>query len=216
LRYGGVVRAPWILCAALFGCYGNVTTVYPSGLTPLETNEVPDPSAPGDPHPEILNLRSGSLPDYDLVHARGFVKAPISTVWAAFQDPTVVVDRRAISSFTATVGVESGYDTSFRTHYVINRIVTVEFELTWRESAVAGSRAEPVQVAVGYQKTWGSTLVNLMDGFILLSDEDDATEISFVQHMKATTTGPSDIASWTHDMFASIVARVHGKPLPTY
>jgi hypothetical protein len=211
------VRAwPRLQCAALSGCYGNVATVYPPGLEPLETNEVPDPTAPGDPHPETLVLRSGSLPDYDLVHARGFVKAPIETVWAAFQDPTVVVDRRNISSFTATVGVESGYDVSFRTHYVIHRIVTIEFELTWRESAVSGTHDKPMEVAVGYQKTWGSTLVDLMDGFIVLSDEGDATEISFVQHMKATTTGPSDIASWTKDLFASVVARTHGQPLPTY
>jgi hypothetical protein len=202
--------------AALFGCYGNVTTTYPAGLSPLESNDVADPTAPGDPHPEVLALRSGTVPDYDLVHARGFVKAPIETVWAAFQDPTVVVDRRNISSFTATVGVESGYDASFRTHYVIHRIVTLEFELTWRESAISGGRESPLAVAVGYQKTWGSTLVTLMQGFIVLSDQGDATELSFVQHMKATATGPSDIASWTQDMFESVVARAHGRPLPTY
>jgi hypothetical protein len=210
-----VHRSAALAILALPACFGNEATNFPPGIRTLEANTISDPAGtPGDPFPEALSLQAGSTSTWDLVHARGFVHAPLGVVWSAFQDPDVVVDRRNITSYTATKNVESGYDVSFQTHYVIKRIITLEFDLTWRQSAISHP---PMEVAIAYQKTEGSTLVDLMEGAIILSTRTSTlTELSIVQHLKATATSPADIESWTRDMFASVVARAHGEPLPRY
>ena len=96
--------------------------------------------------------------------------------------PNVVVDRHAITSYTVTPNVETGYDVSFLTAYTIDNIVTVNYDLTWREGVVAGSEADPSQVSVVYQKTSGSSFVSLMDGSIQLNSVSPmVTELQFAQ-----------------------------------
>ena len=142
--------------------------------------------------------------------------ASIENVWAAFQIPNVVVDRHAITSYTVTNNVESGYDVSFLTAYTIKSgIITVQYDLTWREGVVAGTQANPTQVSVVYDKTWGSNYVPLMEGSIqLVAVTPGVTELQFAQRMNATETNSGTIASWTTELFASVVAQVNGQPLP--
>ena len=194
----------------------DVATTFPSGLAPLETDSAPAPApTPSNAYPETLNLQQGSDDVSDYVHATGYVDASIEDVWAAMKDPAVVVDRHNISSYTVDWNVEQGYDVSFRTDYTVNGIVTVQFDLTWRQGVVAGTESAPTQVSVVYEKTLGSSFVNLMKGSIeLTSVSPNATELQFAQRLDATQTDSSNIAAWTNEMFASVVARVHGQALP--
>jgi hypothetical protein len=207
-----------LVCGAptVLGCQHDTTTTFPPGLEPLATDTVAPPGADGgDAYPEALTLTQGSESDYNYVFATGYVNASVEDVWAAFKIPNVVVDRHAISSYTVQNNVEQGYDVSFLTAYTINNIVTVQYNLTWREGVVAGTEGDPSQVSVVYEKTWGSSFVSLMEGSIqLVYVTPTVTELQFVQRMSATDTNSGTIASWTNEMFASVVAQVHGQPLP--
>src|SRR5690242_9522129 len=159
-------RALVLLCAvSVAACQGTEATRFPPGLEPLEPDDVAPPAAlAGDTFPEELSLTQGTDMTSNWVHATGYVHASVAEVWAAMQDPDVVVDRRSITSYTTTLDVEPMYDTSFVTHYTINNVVTVMFDLTWREGVVSGSTSDPTQVSVVYQKTYGSTFVMMMHG----------------------------------------------------
>lgn len=215
MRTRSLVFPSLLLCLS---CAGNAATIFPAGLEPIEPDPTPPPQGTAaDPYPETIQIESGHDTMGHYAYSTGYVHAPIAQVWAAFQDPMVVVDRRKITSFTVQTDVETGYDTSFRTHYVIVGVVTVEFELTWREGVVTGTTAAPTAVSIVYQKTWGSTFVTQMIGSIELEQvTPDVTKLSYAQRLNAAATTDGDIVSWTTDMFASVVARVHGMPLPTY
>lgn len=202
----------------LVGCQDDIATQFPAGLTPIEANTAtPPPATPTDDFPEVLSIHTGTDAGGAFLHAYAYVKAPIALVWTAFQDPNVVVDRRGITSFTTTYDVEPEYDVSFRCRYVIEDVVTVSFDLTWRESAVAGTVAAPTRVIVAYQKTWGSSFVRRMAGTIeLLQIAPDVTQIGWVMRLDATRTGTPDLISWNADQYADVLHSVRGEPLTVY
>ncbi len=206
------------LCSALaMGCSGEEPTEFPGGLEPIGENSASYPEGTAaDPYPETLNLVQQDVPTSG-VEARAYVKASLLDTWAAFQDPEVVVDRRGVTRWTVQHDVEPKYDVSFRTHYVIEDLITVEFDVTWRQGVIDGTTERPEQVGMRYQKTNGSTLVRSLEGSITLEAIDaDVTGISWVQAMDATATSSDDIASWTRDMYDSVLAEVRGEPLPQY
>lgn len=196
-------------------CTSDVATDFPPGLAPLEdVGTVPPAGTPADPHPETLALDKGSDDESNWVHAAGYVHASVKDVYAALAIPDVVADRHHVNKYAVTTNVEP-YDVSFRLHYTINNIVTVEFDVTFREGRVTGTAEAPTAVSIVYAKTYGSNLVNTMKGSIEVRRVDDGTsEIVFAQRMIATQTSADNIALWTNDIFASVVAQVHGKPLP--
>jgi hypothetical protein len=210
-----------VLVAGAFGsaCQHDTTTSFPPGLAPLAVDTVAPPSADGgDAYPEALSLVQGhdDAGGYDYVFAAGYVDASIETVWAAFKIPNVIVDRHDIDSYTVTNDVEKGYDVSFLTTYSRKAgPYNVVFDITWREGVVEGPESNPSQVSVVYEKTHGSSFVDLMKGSIeLKSVTPNVTELQFVQRMNGTSTDSTTIATWTNALFASVVAQAHGKPLP--
>jgi hypothetical protein len=215
MRASAAAAVPFVL-AVLIACQHAETTTFPPGLAPLEPDPAPPPAATStNEYPESLDLQQGSDATSNYVHATGYVDAPIETVWTAMKNPAVVVDRHNISSYTVDWNVETGYDVSFRTDYVIDDIETVDFDLTWREGVYGGSEASPTVVSVVYQKTYGSSFVSYMAGSIELTAVNaNVTELQFAQRMNATETDSNNIAAWTSEMFASIVATAHGQPLP--
>jgi hypothetical protein len=201
------------------GCQHDTTTTFPAGLQPLAVDTEAPPSADaGEAYPEELALTQGhdDAGGFDYVFATGYVDASIETVWAAFKIPDVVVDRHNIDSYTVTKNVEKGYDVSFLTTYSKKAgPYNVTFDLTWREGVVEGTESNPSGVSVVYEKTHGSSFIDMMKGSIELSAvTPNVTELQFVQRMNAMSTDSTAIATWTNALFASVVAQAHGKPLP--
>lgn len=204
------------LCAAaMLGCQEDVVTQFPDGLTPIEANTATPPAAtPTDEFPEVRSVLTGTDDAGSWLHCYAYVHAPIALVWTAFKDPAVVTDRRNITSYTTALDVEAEYDVSYRVRLHIEDVVTIEFDLTWRESAVEGTVDAPTRVVVAYQKTWGSSFVRRMAGTIeLLQITPDVTQISWVQRLDATRTGPADMLSWNADQYANVLHSVRGEPL---
>lgn len=208
-----------LLTLALAACSGKSDTLtFPAGLEPLEDNKADYPAAKtGDAWPETLNLVSGSDDSYDWTDARGYIQAPILDVWSAVADPDAVVDRRRVQEWTTTMDVEPDYDVSFEIANTSYDIVTVEFDIDWREGAVEGTVDAPLTVGVRWQKVGGTDLVKVLEGSAVLESEgDSATGVQFIEHLDTVGSDTSDIEAYLTDLYASVVAVSHGEDLPTY
>ncbi|HEY3359335.1 MAG TPA: hypothetical protein VGQ83_39160 [Polyangia bacterium] len=206
------------LLALTAGCYGNATSPFPPGLAPAGDNVAAYPAAEGDEaYPEKFTLVTGSNDSYSWANLKGYIHAPIADVWAALQDPDVVVDRRNVDAWTAQRDVEPDYDVSFMVSETVYDLITIEFQVTWREGTVARSAAAPSTVIAVYQKTWGSTVIDAMTGSVLLKRIDGGTTaVETIEHLSAVMSADDSVASYQPDLFNSLKARVHGAPLPTY
>jgi len=206
-----------VVCAlsAVLACSKDVTTDFPAGLSPLEdVGTAPPPATATDPHPEAIVLEQGRDDAGDWVHAAAYVHANAKDVWTALANPDVVADRHNVTAYTSTLNVEP-YDVSFQLHYRIDNVITVQFDLTFREGLVSGTKDAPTAVSVVYEKTFGSSLITMMKGSIEVTSVDENTsELIFAQRMIATQTSADNIAAWTRSIYGSVVAQVHGQPLP--
>ena len=202
------------------GCYGNETSPFPPGLEPAGDNVAEYPTPEGDDaYPEKLTLVTGTNDSYAWANAKGYIHAPLADVWAALQDPEVVVVRRKVDKWSVTDDVEPEYEVSFRVSETVYDLITVDFQVTWREGTVERSApAEaPTSVIAVFQKTWGSTVIESMKGSVLLKRVDDGTTaVETVEHLDALMSAEESVASYQPDLFASLKARAHGQPLPTY
>ena len=206
------------LLPLLGACLMGGEIVFPEGLEPLETNTAPWPQPErGDPYPETLSLVSGETDTYAWTHGRGYLHATVEEAWDSLQDPEVVTDRRGVDAWSVTLEAEEGYDVAFSVHNEVYDIITVEFDIAWREGAVAGSFEDPQAVGVRFLKVAGTNLIDLMEGSVTLYEVDDTlTAIELIEHLDAYSTGTAETEAWMTDLFASVVARVAGDPLPTY
>jgi hypothetical protein len=160
---------------------------------------------------------AGDTDAYSWAALKGYIHAPITDVWNALKTPAVVVDRRKVDGWNVTWDVETGYDVSFRTDNTVNDIITVEFQVTWRESHTEGTVDEPVAVAANYQKTWGSSVMQLLAGSVALRKIDDQTTgFECVEYISAVIQAGEAVRSYQPDPYDRVKAAAHGLPLPTY
>lgn len=200
------------------GCQEDVVTQFPDGLIPIEENTATPPApTETDPFPEVRSFVTGDDDGGGWLHGYAYVKAPVSQVWDAFQDTEVVADRRAITYYEARWDVEPEYDVSFVTRYFIEDLITVSFDLTWRQSVVEGTLASPKRVIAAYQKTWGSSLVRRMAGTVeLLEVAPNVTRIGWVQRLDGARVDSTNVAAWNADQFTNVVRKVRGEPLLSF
>lgn len=201
--------------AVLFACFGHRETEFPAGLEPLTDNVAVFPEAVDGELPEDVDIHLGATDVYDWANARGYVRAPLIDVWEAVKNPDVGVDRRAVTEWTVGFDVEPTYDVSFVVHERVVDIVTVAYDLTWREGLVPAGRDD--LVVARWQKTDGTALVDLLEGSIVLSPvEDGVTGVEIVEHLGTPQDDQDRLSTFFLDLFASITAVSHGDPLPTY
>jgi hypothetical protein len=133
------------------------------------------------------------------------------------RDPDVAVDRRRTNEWMVMRGVEQQYPVSFRVHNIVRDIITIEFDLTWRGGVIEGSNDAPHAVSMRYQKTFGSDFIMTLSGSMVARPLDaDTTEVELVRHIKSTGAGAPEAELYLRDVYASLAARVQGRPLPRY
>ncbi len=229
--------------SALAACGSKVSTEFPPGINALQdTIDVAWPNcATGtttgcasatDPYPDALNTEQGGVngtgPAYGWAHGRGYLKHPIAEVWATLQLPEVVqlsfYPERDQSTCGGAENVESGYDVSFSTHETPKGIGSfADFIVTFREGVILGTSAAPQEVAVVYQKTWGTTYVGVLAGSIVfrggvagstdpsVPDDPNVTSVELIRHLAAknTNNGPQT-QSWITDYYDELQAYLDG------
>jgi hypothetical protein len=217
-RGSGIV----LLAFAVSGCWGDEKTRFPEGLDPIETIDVAAPPAVGgDLFPEMLAFDSGNRMGFDWVEARGFVHAPIARTWEAMREPEVCVDRREVDRWALRNATDEDlelYDFAYVIHNEVDDVINVEFDNTWHHGATMGTVEEPEEIVANFQKTWGTTFIDILRGTIIARPVDaETTELLMVEHIRAASGDGQDQArSYLTDYHASIVAHVHGEPLPAY
>jgi hypothetical protein len=205
----------WILsllvCSA---CQRDILTEFPDGLEPLDTCAA---AWPDGEYPEMVGFWE-EVGDPDQGCVVGWVQAPLAVTWAAIQRADAVVDRRAVDAWTVEEDVEPEYDVSVLIHNVVNDIVTVEFDVTWRQGRVDGTDDEPVVVAARWQKTEGTSFISLLEGSLVATqvDGEDVTSIEMFERIEGAASDTQEIDAYLHDLHASIVALVHDGELPAY
>ncbi len=207
-----------LLLALDAGCQSDIASPFLAGLQPVEAVTVPPPAAtPTDPHPEVFNTTNGRMDAWEWAQGTGYVHASVTAVYAALRDPAVTADRRKISSFTATQDVAPLYPHSYLVHNVIHDVVTVEFDEEWHLGPLEGTDSAPTVVTARYQKVMGTSFISLMEGDIVARAIDaNTTQVEMMRHVKSIGNGAADEDLYEHDVFNSIVAQVHGRPLPSY
>ena len=207
------------LLVAAPSCKGSSSTSFPDGLEPLDTvNQAHDPAPlAGDAHPEALQTATGDTDDYSWAHGRGYVHASLTDTWAAMRDPDTCVDRRSVDEWTHADAVDPKYRYTFSIHNVVHSVVTVEFDVTWREDVAEGTEGAPSVVAARWQKVNGTNYITLMGGSVIARRVDDGTtELELVEHLNASGKGSDTAETTMRDWFGSVVAKVHGRGLPAY
>jgi hypothetical protein len=196
----------------------DTSSIYPEGLAPLAENTAPAPTpVEGDPWPEQLSMVTDGEAEPMWVHARGYIQAPVSAVWAALATPEVVVDRRVVGEWTVQEDDPPRYDVGFLLHYLVYDVVTVEFDLQWDQAVVEGTLDAPLQVAARMEKVDGTVFISLMECSVLLIEvADGVTEVQLVYQLESATGEIEPAGAYVTDLFESLKAVAHGEPLPTY
>jgi len=199
-------------------CGGDEVTAFNAGIEPLEPVTAPAPAARGDDmYPEVMTATSGVLQSHEWVHARAYVHAPLAQVYEALRDPDVTTDRRRVTEYSVTRDSEPEYPYSYRVRNIVRDIVTLTFDMDWRLASYEGTPESPTAVIAAYQKTWGSSFLSILRGSVIARTvAPGVTSLEMVRHIRATAAGRNDAEEYLEDFFASVLARVHGRPLPRY
>jgi hypothetical protein len=202
------------------GCQKNVTDPLPVevGFQPLEP--VTDAAWPegqaGDPYPETLGtVVYGSTPDHDFAHARGYVHAPLVSVYQALHDPAAGRIHNPSGEWHPTVGVEPEFPISYRIRYVEEPLPTliVEWDVTYRGGPLEGTDAAPAVVGFRFQKTWGNDHIRVQAGSIVATEVDvGVTSVEMVGWLDADTQGPSDVAGTVRDLYGNLLGVLAAPP----
>lgn len=202
------MRAVVVVLVALAGCQDNVSTPFPPGLEPFEDNGVPE--RPDGPFVETLRTES-QRSDNISVHGRGFVLVDFETLWAASQAPEPNVSECKTSSHSVMPGNEPQYDYSFLVHYVVNDILTVEWDDQWRFGRITDELG-----MIKHQKVQGSDFITLSEGTIqvITTSDPGVSELLFVEHLDAIMADTGDVVAAMQHNYDALVAVAHGNPIP--
>jgi hypothetical protein len=192
----------------LAACQDDIATPFPPGLEPLEDNAVA--ALPDGPFDETLRFKTSDT-DIIRVYARGFVRLPLATLWAAAKSPTPNVSTCRTDERMVMEGNEPQYEYSFLVHYIVHDILTVEWDDQWRFGQVTDDLA-----MIRHQKIQGSDFVRLSEGTIqvLATSDPEVSELAFVEHLDAVTATTSDVTQGVQHNYDALVAVAHGTPIP--
>lgn len=208
-----VEPAAALLLVLVGACQDSVATPFPPGLEPFADGDVPGELAL--PDGEALETRTSSE-GMIRAYGRGRVLAPPGAVWAAEHVPEAMVARCNTSRHTVTPDTEPEHELSFLAHYVVDDILTVEWDDQWRGDVVDGTADAPSLAMVKHQKVQGSDFIYLSEGSILLraTEDPDATELWFVEHLRALSGSTDQVVRGMRDNYDALVALVHDQMIP--
>jgi hypothetical protein len=195
------------------GCQSDVKTPFPPGLEPLEDNAVP--AQQGGAYTETLRTATSDT-DYIHVYGRGYVLVAPSVMWPASMMPGADVALCSTDQQMITPNNDPAYEFSFLVHYVVNNVLTIEWDDQWRFGVIEGTPDAPTFGMIKHQKISGSSFITLSEGTIqvLATDDPNVTELDFVEHLNAAGGSVADVLKGVQHNYDSLVAVAHGNPVP--
>jgi len=216
-RYPALALAAAALLAA--SCADNIKSDFPAGLAPLDAvNPALFPDGGVDPYPERLgDFAFGSNGTVVLAYAKGYIKQPVTAVWAAGTDPQSAAEN-SITTCSIALDAETGYDFSWKFHNTKTDIITVWFDVTWRSGTLpwptpAGGPGSPPTVAWRFQKTDGTAYIQVMAGSVKAYEvAPGVTGIEFIRHVDAARSPPDVVAGGIQNHYDNILAKLYSTP----
>ncbi|MGN6111324.1 MAG: hypothetical protein ACTHU0_39880 [Kofleriaceae bacterium] len=202
------------LVLGVAACQDNVSTPFPPGLEPFSDSDAPD--ALPQVAEEVLQHRS--IKDNMIrVYGRGTVFASPAALWEASKRPELMIATCNTTRQVISPGTEPEYELTFMVHYVVEDILTVEWDDQWRGDVVLGTAEAPELVFIKHQKVQGSDFISLSEGSVQILDTDDpeVSELWFVEHLDAISGSADDVLQGMQQNYKALVAAVHGQPIPT-
>jgi len=195
------------------GCQDSVSTPFPPGLEPFSDNDVPGEL----PDERVEVLSTSSLNDGLIrVYGRGFVLAPVSVLWRVAMVPEGMVARCNTTTQTLMLGNEPEHELSFLVHYLVDDILTVEWDDQWRGGRITDESDPSLFAMIKHQKVEGSDFIDISEGSIQIrtTDDPDVSELWFVEHLKAISGSADDVAGSMQDNYDALVELAHDRPIP--
>jgi len=193
------------------------------GFMPIEAVSIlaqwPAPTGT-DPHPQGLGpIVQVSESGHYASHARGYLHAPLAKVYEALHDPAASFIHNdgggTRLAFPPVMNVEP-FPVSFRVRYANSTIIgEVEFEVTYRAGPLEGTDGAPIVIGERYQKTWGTTHIQVMTGSLVATTVDgapDVTSVEMIAWLKADTQDQGDCDGTVQDLFGDIVTKLASMP----
>jgi hypothetical protein len=173
------------------------------------------PDQPDGPFVETLRTQSTESP-YVKVYGRGFVLVSPGTLWRAAKQGPANVAACSTDEQQITENTELQYEYSFLVHYTVHNVLTVEWDDAFRFGTIEGTPEAPQLAIVKHQKTQGSDFITLSEGTIeiLPTTDPNVSELSFVEHLDATSAGAGDVIKGVQHNYDALVAVAHGLPIP--
>ena len=127
-----------------------------------------------------------------------------------------MVARCSTDSQTIMPDTEPAYAFSFLVHYVVNNILTVEWDDQWRYGVITGEAPAVLLGMVRHQKIKGSDFITLSEGTVqvIATDDPAITELAFVEHLDAVMGSTGDLVAGMQANYDALVALAHGAPIP--
>ena len=205
-----------LLLASLAAAVAAPASARAVAFAPLEQCTAGFPRGTGaDALPEGIGaVPSGRRNGHLWAHASGYVHAPLSTVWAALQDPAVsrlrTVEGRVIPEGDPAAPL------GFRVAYHARAFVfDVSWEVAYRGGPLAGSldRLDAPGAAIGFRwdKSAGTTHIRVLSASLVAREAaPGVTALELVGWLDADRTGKRDAEQMVTEWFGRIAARVHG------
>ena len=144
----------------------------------------------------------------------------------ALRTPEAVADRRKVDSWTVVSDAEeldecadlpAGIKHCFRIDNLVEDLITVKFHVTWRFGDVQGEDGKAAGHLGRWQKTWGSEVIELLEGSVeLTAVTDDVTEVAIIEHLNAFAGSRDNALSYVKDYYANVLALSHNEPVPEF
>ena len=120
---GRVAAWSGLLVVGAVGCNREVTHDFPDGLEPIAENEAPWPSSRDTDELRVVVGESDADGGFSYAHGRGYVQADLETVFAAGEEWTTFVDRRAVNAWDVTWDTEPEYEISYTIYNEVEDLV---------------------------------------------------------------------------------------------
>ena len=211
-----------LFCTFVVACGEPTERDAINAVEPLEPNLAPAVEPVGEErYPEgVLSMVCGeeqSEPSYHWCHARGFVHAPIADVFKTTRNVDVNVDRREIDTWVRRTDENPDADFSYFVDVELFNIISVEYTLKYGHNVEKGTLEEPELTWCLFDLTQASSVLEILRGSIVLRKiDDDITEYEYIEHLKAPLRDTEQVENTMRDIYADVLAHVHGEPLPDY
>jgi hypothetical protein len=149
-------------------------------------------------------------------YGRGLVLAPPDALWRAAKVPEAMVARCRTTERSFIRDNEPQHELSFLVHYVVDDILTVEWDDQWRGDVVIGTADAPRLAMVKHQKVQGSDFIYLSEGTIQIQATGDpgVTELWFVEHLRAISGSTNEVVGGMRANYDALVELAHGRAIP--